>query len=146
MNEILRSKGEPGDQEAVCFEVASNYEITYNGKKLIGSAQARRSGGFLQHGSLPLTGRLERITEVIKYPTPEDRDAAKGKLLNHAITLEQTDGRTRTWEQAANEFTGGFRDSLNIDFIPSEINQRELKRVKQLVAEKYGNDGWNKRI
>jgi lipoate-protein ligase A len=146
MNEILRSRGDPVDQEAVCFEVASNYEITYIGKKLIGSAQARRSGGFLQHGSLPLTGRLERITEVIKYPTPEDRDEAKGKLLNHAITLEQTDGRTRTWEQAANEFIGGFRDTLNIYFIPSEINQRELKRVKQLVAEKYGNDGWNKRI
>ena len=38
----------------VCFEVPSPYEITYQGKKLIGSAQARRKQGVLQHGSLPL--------------------------------------------------------------------------------------------
>jgi lipoate-protein ligase A len=38
----------------VCFEVPSNYEILVNGKKLIGSAQARRKAGILQHGSLPL--------------------------------------------------------------------------------------------
>jgi len=146
MNETPRSRDTRGAHEVVCFEVASNYEITFDGKKLIGSAQARRSGGFLQHGSLPLTGRLERITEVIKYPTLQDRDWANVRLLNHAMTLEQTDGHTRSWEQAKNEFIGGFRETLKINFIPSEINPRELERVTQLVAEKYGNDNWNKRI
>src|SRR3972149_8392190 len=38
----------------VCFEVPSDYEIALGGKKLVGSAQARRKGGLLQHGSLPL--------------------------------------------------------------------------------------------
>src|SRR6185503_17032916 len=38
----------------VCFEVPSAYEITVDGKKLIGSAQARKKEGVLQHGSLPL--------------------------------------------------------------------------------------------
>ena len=36
----------------VCFEVPSAYEITVDGKKLIGSAQARKKEGVLQHGSL----------------------------------------------------------------------------------------------
>ena len=146
MNESPRSRDTRVNQEAVCFEVASNYEITFGGKKLIGSAQARRAGGFLQHGSLPLTGRLDRITEVIKYSTLRDRDEAKVRLLNHAMTLEQTDGHPRSWEQATNEFIGGFRETLAINLIPSEINPRELERVTQLVAEKYGNDDWNKRI
>src|SRR5579859_1906151 len=35
----------------VCFEVPSNYEITANGKKLIGSAQVRKDDATLQHGS-----------------------------------------------------------------------------------------------
>ena len=43
----------------VCFEVPSTYEITVNGKKLIGSAQARKKEGVLQHGSLPLIRRLD---------------------------------------------------------------------------------------
>src|SRR3990170_3822558 len=46
----------------VCFEIPSDYEITNRGKKMIGSAQVRRKEGVLQHGSLPLTGDLARIT------------------------------------------------------------------------------------
>ena len=51
------------DVSAACFEVPSAYEITVGGKKLIGSAQARRKEGVLQHGSLPLVGDLARITK-----------------------------------------------------------------------------------
>jgi lipoate-protein ligase A len=40
----------------VCFEIPSQYEISAGGKKLIGSAQARRLGGVLQHGAFPLGG------------------------------------------------------------------------------------------
>ncbi len=52
----------------VCFEEPSNYEITWNSKKLIGSAQARRINGVLQHGSLPLYGNLERIVMGLYFP------------------------------------------------------------------------------
>ncbi len=51
----------------VCFEVPSTYEITVNGKKLIGSAQARRKEGVLQHGSLPLVGDLTRICQALVF-------------------------------------------------------------------------------
>ena len=54
--------------EPICFEVPSNYEITINGKKLVGSAQSRRKGGVLQHGTLPLTGDLARITQALNFP------------------------------------------------------------------------------
>ena len=45
------------DVSAACFEVPSAYEITAGGRKLMGSAQSRRAGYVLQHGSLPLVGR-----------------------------------------------------------------------------------------
>ena len=57
----------------VCFEAPSSYEITVDGKKLIGSAQARRREGVLQHGSLPLVGDLTRITQALVF----DGDAAQ---------------------------------------------------------------------
>ncbi len=53
----IRTTSDAQANAAVCFEVPSNYEIVVNGKKLIGSAQARRKNGVLQHGSLPLSGR-----------------------------------------------------------------------------------------
>lgn len=40
---------------AACFDAPSHYEITVGGRKLVGSAQVRRDGVLLQHGSILLT-------------------------------------------------------------------------------------------
>src|SRR5918996_1504052 len=78
-NNILRNN-------PVCFEVPSSYEITVNGKKLIGSAQARKKEGVLQHGSLPLTGDLSRICQALVFENELARQAAAQRLLNSATT------------------------------------------------------------
>jgi lipoate-protein ligase A len=57
-------------QGAVCFDTPSKYEITVGGKKLIGSAQVRRRGMVLQHGTLPLTGDLGRIFNCLRVAEP----------------------------------------------------------------------------
>src|SRR5690606_38118347 len=57
----------------VCFEVPSHYEITSNGKKLIGSAQVRRREGILQHGTLPLYGDISLICDALAYESEDDR-------------------------------------------------------------------------
>ncbi len=64
---IEKPSGSP-EANPVCFEVPSNYEITVGGKKLVGSAQARRRNGVLQHGSLPLVGDLTRIVQALALP------------------------------------------------------------------------------
>ncbi len=66
----------------VCFEVPSTYEITVNGKKLIGSAQARKKEGVLQHGSLPLTGDLTRICQALAFEDEAAREEASKRLLS----------------------------------------------------------------
>src|SRR5512139_2951172 len=64
--------GSATNANPVCFEVPSSYEITVAGKKLIGSAQARKKEGVLQHGSLPLYGDLRRITQVLNFDHSQD--------------------------------------------------------------------------
>src|SRR3990172_2626112 len=58
------------------FEVPSAYEITVGGKKLVGSAQLRRRGAILQHGSPPLTGGLGRLVPRLPYPPQDSRRQA----------------------------------------------------------------------
>jgi lipoate-protein ligase A len=129
----------------VCFEVPSNYEITVDGKKLIGSAQARRREGVLQHGSLPLVGDLKRITLGLKYPSESDRSAAAERLLAHATTLEAALSRPVAWESAAQAFTTAFGQALNLTFEVTQLTQAELCRADELVAEKYANPEWTNR-
>ena len=93
----------------VCFEVPSNYEITVQGKKLIGSAQARRKEGLLQHGALPLSGDLTRITQVLSFPDEAHRLEAASRLLFRAITAEEVLGYPLPWDAAAEAFHPPFK-------------------------------------
>ncbi len=132
--------------EPICFEIPSNYEITVNGKKLVGSAQARRKGGVLQHGTLPLKGDLSRITKVLKFPDESSRAQAAGRLLNRAATLESALGRPVSWQQAAEAFIQAFSLILNLELKPGELSQEELSRASQLQQEKYANPEWIRRL
>jgi lipoyl(octanoyl) transferase len=131
---------------AVCFEVPSNYEITVNEKKLVGSAQARRLEGILQHGTLPLFGDLTRITRVLSFPSGELRERAARRLSEHATTVEEILKRKVAWEEAALAFQKGFQEALNLEFIEAEPSAFELKETERLVREKYANDIWTRRI
>lgn len=130
---------------AVCFEVPSNYEITIDGKKLIGSAQARRREGVLQHGSLPLYGDLSRITSVLVFASLQDRQNAARRLLERATTVEKTLQRIVTWDEAASAFEAGFEQALDLRLEAAQPARAELERAAQLVSEKYDNPAWSER-
>lgn len=130
----------------VCFEVPSNYEITVKGRKLIGSAQARRKEGILQHGALPLYGDLTRIITALKFPSEEAQAAAEERLLAHATTVEAELGRLITWEQAGDAFQQAFQDILNLDLTSGELTEDETQRAEELLHEKYAHPSWTERI
>ena len=134
----------------VCFEVPSTYEITVNGKKLIGSAQARKKEGVLQHGSLPLTGDLTRICQALVFKDEVSRENAAERLLARAATVSTVLHASTTlsadWETAAQAFVKGFEAQLGIHFQRGELSQSESERAEELVKEKYANPAWTERI
>jgi lipoate-protein ligase A len=135
-----------GNINPVCFEVPSSYEITVGGKKLVGSAQARRKEGILQHGSLPLSGDLGRITQALAFPDEAVRACAAERLLARAATVESVLGRPVSWEKAAQAFTAAFRDVLNLDLQPSQLTPAEEARAEELVESKYAHPLWTERV
>jgi lipoate-protein ligase A len=130
----------------VCFEVPSDYEIVVAGKKLIGSAQARRKGGVLQHGSLPLHGDLTRIVQALTFPVGDDRATAAARLLEHATTAESVLGHLIPWQSAAEAFAYAFAHALDLTLIPAELTPNEISRAEELTREKYGNVVWTERV
>lgn len=63
--DIKGPDGRP-DRNAGCFSSTSAYEICCRGKKVMGSAQVRRNGVVLQHGSLLLSVDYERQARCLK--------------------------------------------------------------------------------
>ncbi|MBN1149543.1 MAG: hypothetical protein JXA78_19940 [Anaerolineales bacterium] len=134
-------------QNPVCFEAPSNYEITVEAKKLIGSAQARRLQGVLQHGSLPLYGDLARITQVLVFPDPAARQQAARRLLARATTAQAILGEPLSWERAAQAIAQAFAETLNLDLQPAQApTPAELQRAAELAQEKYTNPEWTERV
>lgn len=136
----------PQDPNPVCFEVPSNYEITVHGMKLIGSAQARRKEGVLQHGSLPLYGDLSRIIQVLSFPDHVAQVQAAERLKTRATTAEQILGSPLEWEQAAQAFAQAFAQVLHLQLEPADLTSEEIQRAQTLMAEKYANPAWTARL
>ena len=129
----------------ICFEVPSTYEITVSGKKLIGSAQARKKEGVLQHGSLPLTGDLTRICQALVFANEEARENAAQRLRVRATTVETALGRAVSWDTAAQAFVRAFESQLGLCFERGELSESEAKRADELVREKYEHSSWTER-
>ena len=137
---------ESGKSNPVCFEVPSTYEITVNGKKLIGSAQARRKEGVLQHGSLPLLGDLTRITEALSFADESAREEAATRLLARAATVESALRHALAWDDASRAMVRAFEAELGIEFERGELSPVELSRAGELVREKYAHSSWTERV
>ena len=146
MKEHVNGTGSMPFSNPVCFEVPSSYEITVDGKKLIGSAQARKKEGVLQHGSLPLTGDLTRICRALRFEDESARENASQRLLDRATTVESALGRAVSWEEAAQAFIHAFEAQLGLSLKREELSESESRRTDELVREKYDHASWAERV
>ena len=145
--EIKEGKtGSNTNSNPVCFEVPSAYEITVHGKKLIGSAQARRQEAVLQHGSLPLTGDLSRICQALVFEDESARERASNRLWTRATTVESALGGVLSWETATRAFAEAFETVLGICLEEGKLFESEIRRAEELVREKYAHQSWTERI
>ncbi len=129
-----------------CFDVPSNYEITVNGHKLVGSAQVRKQGVVLQHGTLPLFGDITRIVEALVFESVDQRQELIEQLKRRAITLETSLDQPLSFDEVAGKMRKGFEQALNLSFNQSALSLSEQKRAEELIASKYGNDEWTRRL
>jgi lipoyl(octanoyl) transferase len=144
--EIYALPDAAGPKGAVCFDVPSNWEITVDGKKLIGSAQVRKKTGVMQHGTLPLQGDLSRITQVLAFPGQSARNEKAQRLLSRATTVETALAKRVTWENAAAAISSAFEQTLHLKLIQGELTEWEIDRARKLCEEKYANPAWTERV
>jgi len=91
-----------------CFSSPSWYEIVVNHKKIIGSAQRRLTGAFLQHGSI-----------LIGYdPALEAKVIPRGSAEGCVTCIQNELNRTVSFDEVKQAFLDGFSQALGIEFRP----------------------------
>jgi lipoate-protein ligase A len=134
------------DVSAACFEVPSAYEITVRGRKLLGSAQSRRAGYVLQHGSLPLVGDIGRLVDVLALPVDE-ATALRRELVDRACTLAEAlgvaeDAPEVQFEHVAAALCRGFSATLGLSLKPAQPSPSELRRAAELIRLQFADPAW----
>ena len=86
-----RPTARPPVPPSACFSQPVGGEVLLRTRKLVGSAQMRRGGAFLQHGSILLDGSQDVIAAVTREP----------QAASAATTLSEELGRRITWEEVA---------------------------------------------
>jgi len=85
---------------SACFSSSARYELTCNGKKLMGSAQRIFDGVLLQHGSLPLD---QSYLDIVKLLTNDQEEQLnmKQKILSHSTSLSECFGYSCEFSEIA---------------------------------------------
>lgn len=141
---IIRSENSKGP---VCFEVPSHYEITIGTQKLIGSAQVRKFGAVLQHGTLPLTGDITRILDALNIESDDKRERVRERVRQRAVTLEDALSTVISWKVAANAMICGFQETFSLEFVTAaQLTPNEQIRAHTLREEQYATEAWRARF
>lgn len=119
--------GAPGTfgRDFLCFERHADFDVAVAGRKIAGSAQRRKGGAILQHGSIllaPPPGAGPGLTSAA--------EAAGRDVAAHEITAPLVEGAGRAFEAP---------------FEPGEPPPAVLERARELVAERYGSEAWIRR-
>lgn len=141
-----RTLSEDQRQEPVCFQSPSAYEITVQGRKIVGSAQLRRRGAVLQHGTLPLYGDISRICQVLKYDSESARQAAIQRVRTQSATIEDALHIKVQWESVAQALTRSFEELLGWRFSEEDLSPHEKDLSQSLLESRYASQGWTQRI
>ncbi len=131
-----------GLSSQACFAASSWYEITCQGRKLVGSAQLRRGKALLQHGSILLTFDPWFWREVWKEVPATERN---GGLAQKAIGLREALGCLPARSALISALCQGLSEELGIQWREGGLCAEELSFAARLKAEKYLSAGWNNR-
>jgi lipoate-protein ligase A len=116
----------------VCFESLSAHEIAVRGRKLVGSAQLRRRGAFLQHGSIPLALDVARMERAWGHAVERER----------LTDLETVLGREIPGEEIDRELRRAFASAFGARLEPSSLTPAERARAERYVDAKYARNEW----
>ena len=128
-----------------CFTSASKYELKYENKKIVGSAQVRKENTLLQHGSILMNQNQEQISKIIPNLTVDKRNTIRKYLARKTVCINQILNDKIDYDKAVNFLINGFQKAWEKDvfIIDNELNNFEKEISENLLKTKYGQDVWN---
>lgn len=118
-----------------CFAASARHEIEVGGRKIVGSAQRRVRGAFLQQGSILLESHETLLGQVLLPGAA----AAPGKMAGLAEFLPHCP----TYDAVAAAIAAGCERAWGVTFLAGALCRAETLLARELEGRRYGSEEWN---
>jgi lipoate---protein ligase len=126
------------------FEFSPINDIIYHEKKVSGSAQVRRGGQLLQHGTVLLEPDIERMFTLLRVPEDKFRKHGLERARMRVGGLGEAVGRRVSPDETADAIVKGLGRVFGMDTAPSPIPANVIETARRLEP-RYRSDAWNMR-
>lgn len=129
-------------RSSVCFDTPSWYELVVEGRKIAGSAQTRKKGVILQHGSILLDVDIDHLFDMFKYGNARLKEKMKASFKEKAVAINDLTEKSFKVPELYGAFKSGFEKGLQIELENYELTPFDKERLEVLI-EKYRSEEWN---
>lgn len=126
-----------------CFSTPASADLAVKGRKLCGSAQTRRDGALLQHGTILRSDNGRLLFSLFSYPE-EVKEARRMEMAGACTNLEEL-GAGVSWLEIAQAFTSGFEKAFGARLEPGSLTVEEEVLAAKLEKE-YSSGSWARTV
>lgn len=115
-------------------------DVVVDGQKISGSAQTRRRGHVLQHGTVLLDVDVSLMFSLLRISRAKIADKGIGEASARVISLHQLLDRVDR-DEVIDALRRGFANTFDVALHDGEMTDGERKRLPEL-REKYASQEW----
>ena len=127
-----------------CFASTSRWEVKYQGRKLVGSAQRRMKRAVLQHGSLLLGPQHKKLLDLLPGNNAATRQRRYRELDAGSVDLQSWGAGEIDPHRLARCLAEGFAECAGVRLRRDELDFSESEAIGRMVETRYGNPAWNR--
>ena len=116
-------------------------DIIANGKKISGSAQTRRKGVIMQHGTLLLRTEPEKMFSLLKIGREKIADKGIESIEERVTSLERESGMRWDAKRVIDELAECFAEHMGVELVKgvlSDFEKRKWKSLRKNTDQKSG--------
>jgi lipoate---protein ligase len=126
-------------------EFAPVNDLLVNGRKVSGSAQIRRRGSVLQHGTILVRIDTARMFELLPVPEKKLKEKDISRPEERVTSLEAILGREVSFDEVAAAMRAGFEEWAGEPLAVFRPDAETMELARRLDAEKYSRLEWNEK-
>jgi len=116
-------------------------DVAIGGRKVSGSAQVRRGGAVLQHGTLLLSMDKGLAFRVLKVPAQKVAERGLDRPEDRVVTLRAL-GYQGGAEDVMKALVQGFSSSLGRKFTEGDLTPLERRAAEDMAEKRYRSRAW----